>query len=208
MNPSSNRFGFVVGGAAIGVGHGTFGMSLRDSVPDHLSRVEFFLKNSERSSDEKFVNWLVLAAVYSAVAAFEIARTRFEEQGPGDTATFIKLAKLTVRHLELLDIVRIHDFHRGAVGFSAGVISTGGPFVGKKSSRPGSTMAMTLNMSEGGMEVDGHNASVSSSRILHARGFEVLDPATESFVEIRAAVRSFALDLPLFIESQFPNGAG
>ena len=208
MSPSNNRFGFVVAAAALGQGRGTVGMSLRESLQDHLARVEFFLNNSETSIDEKLVNWFVLGAVYSAVSAFEIARTRFEEHNLGEVAAFITSAKLEVRHFELLDVVRVHDFHRGAVGFSAGVMSVSGPFLGKKSSRPESTVSMLMHMGGGGIEVEGHNASVSSSRILHARGFEVLDPATKSFVDIRVAVKGFAADLPRFIESQFLDGAG
>ena len=198
----------VIGAVAWGGGQGSVGMSLRDSVVDHLQRSQFFVDEADRSTDERRNNWYLLTAIYSAVAAFEIARTQYEELERCDRAAFLAQAKVSIRHFELLDVVRVHDFHRGAVGFSAGASFINGPIVGKRSSKPGTTVSIELHLSTGAIQMEGQNASMRANRLLHARGFEVLDPSTDTFVRIHSAIRAYISDLPQFIESQFPNGEG
>ena len=44
--------------------------------------------------------------------------------------------------------------------------------------------------------------------MLHAIGFTVLDPATDAFVPLHAAIEEYIEDLRAFIDVHFPPGAG
>ena len=208
--PSSNtRVGILVGGFSMGQGPGSVGMSLRESVEDHLGRVQFFLAEGTATADEKFANWCLLAAVYSAVATFEIVRTRYEEILRKECAVLIEDAKVKIRHFELLEIVRVHDFHRGAVGLSNSSEFVTGPIRGRSGSKPGSAVAIVMDPSSGRVaEAAGRNASMSADRMLHAKGFSVLDPAIDAFVPLPIAIEEYIADLRPFIDIHFPNGAG
>ena len=209
MSTDSSRVGIRVGGFWRGQGPGSVGPSLQESVADHFARARFFLAEAKSAGEEKFANWCLLAAVYSAVATFEIVRTRYEEVLRKDAAVLIEDATAKIRHFELLDIVRVHDFHRGALGFSNSAEFVVGPIRGKSGSKPGSAVAITLDpVTQRVKEVAGRNASMKGDRMLHAIGFTVLDPATDAFVPLHAAIEEYIEDLRAFIDVHFPPGAG
>ena len=209
MASTNNRAGIMIGGFQLGIGPGSVGMSLHESVEDHLARARFFLEDAIQTPDEKFANWCLLAAVYSAVASFEITRTRYEENLQKDYALLLADARTKIRHFELLDIVRVHDFHRGAVGLSNSVESVSGPICGKTGSGANSTVGIRQDQNTGRItKIAERNASINTNRMLHAKGFTILDPAINEFVSLHSAIEEYIADLMPFIDSHFPVGSG
>ena len=213
MALNDNRAGIIICGFQMGIGPGSVGMSLHESVEDHLNRARFFLDvfmgTEIDNADEKLMNWCLLAAVYSAVASFEIARTRYEEILHKEPSTLIDDAKTKIRHFELLDIVRVHDFHRGAVGLSNSAEFLDGPVHGKTGTGSNSIVGLKQDATTGRINnITERNASIKASRMLHAKGFTILDPAINEFVSLHSAIEEYITDFMPFIDSHFPVGSG
>ena len=204
MSSDNERAAITLGGYESGRGQGTIGLSLNESVEDHLNRAGYFILNFTSAPDEKVANWCLMAAVNSAVASFEIARTYYEEILHKEPTALILEAEIKIRHFKILEIIRIHDFHRRAVGLSNNTEFVSGPIHSKGNSKPGSIADIRVS-SESGRIIggEGKNSSINLNRMLHAKDFTVLDTAIDEFVRIDFAILEYITDLLVFLNTHF-----
>lgn len=204
----SKRAAIEVGSMTIGWGPGCIGSDVWENVNDHLDRATHFLYRGRATQLEKRMNWYLLAAANSAVAAAEIGINLTVDYKRADRSTLLDKATEVIRHFELLGDLRAQDFHRRAVGFSKAAHGMLGPLRARSSSRPNSSAGVSTDPATGLLvNIGGSNSSVAPNRMIQFNGFYLYDEVTAEWIDLAIAIEEYIEDVPKFVGAVHVNPA-
>ena len=171
-------------------------------VREHFDRANLFVAQAGGADDSKTKYRLLLAAVYSCRAITELMLEAAEKQqvklvqSSNPKASRDALEKLIapkLKYYDLIERVRIHDFHRfGLTPPDPGVktINLGGPIKITAQSGSGAVWA-----ADTGIEVSVGGASkVVLQRLLLTQDGEFFDDDAKAYVSVAVLVNSFLKD--------------
>lgn len=168
---------------------------------EHLLRSELFLGMARTATAGSTQSALLLAAVNSAVAFYENLRSACETGFIAMTMEEMgELFESRVRRFHLLELLRIHDFHRRPISLSPGRLQGHGPWRATVT-QPGSSAALVVSP-EGIAEAKTfRNASVRANRPISINGYLVQDPDNDEMVDIFTALEGYLASARTLSES-------
>jgi hypothetical protein len=174
---------------------------IKDSVESprspffHLERADLLLQQAARPRFEgrRSGSAMLIGAVYFAVAFFENVVELFADGTGARTKEQSEVRDLflaRVPHLELLEDIRVQDFHRNPVPIPVPGLLSIGPTKWKVSGH-GSYAGVTFEPDAGKVTPHSHgNASVKQNRPLSISGYKIAN-GSGAPVDIRVAIRQY-----------------
>jgi hypothetical protein len=157
----------------------------------HLDRTRNLLRYARAHRGSKVESDFVVSAAYACRALYEWLLTEEgNESAEGAAEEFAR----SIRWFKLVEYLRIHDFHRGAVFFRDGSMQMSGPFTFKARGKNA-----FVGMKFGGFEKIGTgNSTIKMNRPLMISGFSITDPDSEKIVDVRQALTEYVSDARSF----------
>ncbi len=173
-------------------------------IREHLQRAQFFTDLARQQEDAKSNYRLMLAAVYSCRAIAELMLEAAEKQEVKDSddpdskinrEAFEDQVPRKLPFYNLLEIVRIHDFHRFGIlppDPALNQVVLGGPV--KLTAQKGSA---TISMTAQGVEVQTTGGSqVKQQRPLLIQDGAFFDEQSSEYVSLDIALQAFLREAP------------
>lgn len=171
-----------------------------EGIWEQLDRAQAFLREAKASKDQLFRFRHAIAAAYfgravielmlEAAAKEEVSRSREELEG---------LLREVLPRYNLIEKIRIHDFHRFGLTLHQRGVLAGGPVKLKVAKAKGSTAAIALGPT-GLIKTATGASKIVEERVLLTREDRVLDDETGEWLEIDKAVAEFVTALPAAID--------
>jgi hypothetical protein len=166
----------------------------------HLDRARNLMRYARAHRGSKVESDFIVSAAYAGRALYEWLLPSGAGEAPeGAAEAFAN----SVRWFKLVEYIRIHDLHRGAVYFRDGMMRMSGPFALKARGKNA-----VVGIRAGTFETFGtENSSVKMNRPLMISGFSITDPESEKMVDVRQALAEHISDARAFFHTGKHLGA-
>ena len=175
-------------------------------IVDHVARAEFFLNCARNAQDLNVLNWCTMAAISSCRAVPEIIMDRIKKGAiDGSLEEFGGKMVDSIRHYKIIEYLRIHDFHRGAIRFDPRTMGVVGNIKVSSGDQAHGLAAAIINPC-GGIEASRkRNGRVSFDRPVQIRGFEVYDENVGEFIAVDCILQNYLADLKGVLHAYYPD---